>query len=267
MMSDALLYEQNGPVVTLTINRPDTRNALGEKSEIQVWVDAAARINADRSVRAVILTGAGKAFSAGGNVKAMRERGGMFEGGGVALRENYRNTVHRIVRAVWSIEVPTIAAVNGPAIGLGNDVACLCDTRLAAASAIFGVTFLKIGLIPGDGGTWLLPKIIGLAKASELFFTGDVIPADEAMRIGLISKVVPDTELMAEAQKLASRMALQPPDVLRMTKKMLREGMSASFDAMLDMSAGFQALAHLTEDHQEALAAFAEKRQGVYHGK
>lgn len=266
-MSDGLLYEQDGPIVTLTINRPDTRNALGEKGDIQVWVDAAARINADRNVRAVILTGAGKAFSAGGNIKSMRERGGMFEGGGVAVRENYRAGVHRIVRAVWSIEVPTIAAVNGAAIGLGNDVACLCDTRIAAASAIFGVTFLKIGLIPGDGGTWLLPKIIGMAKASELFYTGDVIPAEEAARIGLISRVVPDAELLAEARALAARMAMQPPDVLRMTKKLLRDGMSASFDTMLDMSAGFQALAHMTEDHVEALDAFAEKRPGKYMGK
>jgi enoyl-CoA hydratase/carnithine racemase len=265
-MSDGLLYAKDGPIVTLTINRPETRNALGDPGDIQIWVDLVARINADRDVRAVILTGAGKAFSAGGNVKAMAERGGMFEGGGVAIRENYRRTVHRIVRAVWSIEVPTIAAVNGPAIGLGNDIACLCDTRIAAASAIFGVTFLKIGLVPGDGGAWLLPRIIGMAKASELFFTGDVIKADEAMRIGLVSRVVPDEALMDEARSLASRMAAQPPDVLRMTKKLLREGMAASFDAILDMSAGFQALAHQTEDHQEAIAAFMEKRPGVFRG-
>jgi enoyl-CoA hydratase/carnithine racemase len=265
-MSDGLLYAKDGPIVTLTINRPETRNALGDPGDIQIWVDSVARVNADRDVRAVILTGAGKAFSAGGNVKAMAERGGMFEGGGVAIRENYRRTVHRIVRAVWSIEVPTIAAVNGPAIGLGNDIACLCDTRIAAASAIFGVTFLKIGLVPGDGGAWLLPRIIGMAKASELFFTGDVIKADEAMRIGLVSRVVPDEALMDEARSLALRMAAQPPDVLRMTKKLLREGMGASFDAILDMSAGFQALAHQTEDHQEAIAAFMEKRPGVFRG-
>ena len=264
---DGLIYSQDGAVVTLTINRPDTRNALGEPGDIDVWVNAASRINADRSVRAVILTGAGKAFSAGGNVKAMRERGGMFEGGAAAIRENYRRTVHRIVRAVWSIEVPTIAAVNGPAIGLGNDVACLCDTRIAAANAIFGVTFLKIGLVPGDGGAWLLPRIIGMAKASELFFTGDTISAPEALSIGLVSKVVPDETLLDEAQKLARRMAAQPPDVLRMTKKLLRDGMSASFDTILDMSAAFQAAAHLTEDHQEAVSAFFDKRPGVYTGR
>lgn len=266
-MSDGLRYEKSGHIVTLTIDRPETRNALGEIGDIGLWVDAAAAINADREVRAVILTGAGKAFSAGGNVKAMRERGGMFEGGAAAIRENYRRTVHRIVRSVWSIEVPVIAAVNGPAIGLGNDVACLADTRIAAKSAIFGVTFLKIGLVPGDGGAWLLPRIIGLAKASELFFTGDTIDAEEALRIGLVSRVVEDADLLTAARALAERMAAQPPDVLRLTKKLLREGIHASFDNVLDMSAGFQALAHLTEDHQEAIAAFFEKRPAVYHGR
>ena len=112
-----------------------------------------------------------------------------------------------------------------------------------------------------------MPKIIGMAKASELFYTGDVIPAEEAARIGLISRVVPDADLLAEARALAARMAMQPPDVLRMTKKLLRDGMSASFDTMLDMSAGFQALAHMTEDHLEALDAFAEKRSGKFMGK
>ena len=148
----ALLFEKAGPIVTLTINRPESRNPLGEEGDGALYSDAAARINEDREVRCVILTGAGKAFSAGGNVKAMREKGGAFAGPGVAIRERYRNGIHRIVKSLWGIEVPMIAAVNGPAIGLGNDVACLADTRIAADSAIFGATFLKIGLVLGDGG-------------------------------------------------------------------------------------------------------------------
>ncbi|MDE3117241.1 MAG: enoyl-CoA hydratase/isomerase family protein, partial [Pseudomonadota bacterium] len=154
----ALLFEKSGAVVTLTINRPEARNPLGEEGDGERFAEAACRINEDREVRCVILTGAGKAFSAGGNLKAMRARSGGFAGGGAAIRERYRGGIHRMVRAVWGIEVPVIAAVNGPAIGLGNDMACLADLRLAAGSAIFGATFLKIGLIPGDGGAWILPR-------------------------------------------------------------------------------------------------------------
>ena len=176
-MNDVLLYEADGPVVTLTINRAESRNPLGHEGDGDVFAAAAQRINADRSVRAVILTGAGKAFSAGGDVKAMREKGGAFAGPGVAIRERYRTGIHRIIRSVWGIEVPVIAAVNGPAIGLGNDVACLADTRIASDTAVFGATFLKIGLVPGDGGAWLLPRVIGMARASELLYTGDTIDA------------------------------------------------------------------------------------------
>src|SRR5215469_16923203 len=138
----ALLFEKSDRVVTLTINRPEQRNPLGEDGDGELFADAAGRINADREVRCAILTGAGPAFSAGGNLKAMRERAGTFAGPGVHIRERYRSGIHRMVRALWSIEVPLIAAVNGPAIGLGNDVACLADLRIAADSAVFGAGFL-----------------------------------------------------------------------------------------------------------------------------
>jgi enoyl-CoA hydratase/carnithine racemase len=263
----ALLFEKAGPVVTLTINRPDARNPLGEVGDGDLFVEAARRINEDREVRCAILTGAGKAFSAGGNLKAMRERSGGFSGGGVHIRERYRNGIHRMVRAVWGIEVPLIAAVNGAAIGLGNDMACLADMRIAAAGAIFGATFLKIGLIPGDGGAWILPRTIGMARAAELFFTGDTIDAATALSWGLVSKVVPDAALMDEARALAARVCRQPPDVLRMTKRLMREGQGTSFDTIMEMSAAMQSLAHLTADHAEAVNAFFEKRAGIYKGE
>ena len=263
----ALRFEKSGPVVTLTIDRPDSRNSLGEEGDGELFAEACARINADREVRCAILTGAGPAFSAGGNVKAMRERAGTFSGAGVHIRERYRNGIHRIVRSLWGVEVPMIAAVNGPAIGLGNDVACLADMRIAADTAIFGATFLKVGLVPGDGGAWILPRTIGAARASELFFTGDTIDAPTALSWGLVSKVVPADQLMAEAHSLAERVCRQPPDVLRMTKKLMREGQGVSFDTIMEMSAAYQALAHLTEDHQEAVAAFFEKRDPEYKGR
>jgi enoyl-CoA hydratase/carnithine racemase len=263
----ALLSEKNGSVVTLTINRAESRNPLGEEGDGDLFAQACAAINADRDVRCAILTGAGPAFSAGGNVKAMRERSGSFAGAGVHIRDRYRNGIHRIVKSLWHLEVPLIAAVNGPAIGLGNDVACLADMRIAADTAIFGATFLKIGLVPGDGGSWILPRVIGHARAAELFFTGDTIDATTALSWGLISRVVPAASLMEEANKLAAKIARQPPDVLRMTKKMMREGQNVSFDVVMEMSAAYQALAHLTEDHKEAVAAFFEKRPGVFKGQ
>jgi enoyl-CoA hydratase/carnithine racemase len=185
----------------------------------------------------------------------------------VHIRERYRNGIHRMVRALWGIEVPLIAAVNGPAIGLGNDVACLADMRIAAEGAVFGATFLKIGLVPGDGGAWILPRTIGPSRAAELFFTADTIDAATALAWGLVSKVVPSESLMDEARALAARICRQPPDVLRMTKRLMREGQTASFDTVMEMSAAMQSLAHLTADHREAVAAFFDKRQGEYKGE
>ncbi|HEY3636987.1 MAG TPA: crotonase/enoyl-CoA hydratase family protein [Rhizomicrobium sp.] len=265
-MSD-LLFEKSGMIVTLTINRPESRNPLGEVGDGELFADAAARINGDREIRCAILTGAGKAFSAGGNLKAMREHTGLFAGGGVNIREGYRGGIHRMVRALWNIEVPLIAAVNGPAIGLGNDVACLADLRIAADSAIFGASFLKMGLVPGDGGAWILPRLIGHARAAELFFTGDTINAATALDWGLVSKVVPAADLMKEANALAERICRQPPDVLRLTKRLMRDGERVGFDTLMEMSAAFQGLAHLTADHNEAVNAFFEKRTPTFTGK
>jgi len=266
-MNEWLKFEKEGHIVTLTMNRPEIRNPLGESDDVKNFEEASSLINNDRDVRCVILTGVGAAFSAGGNVKNMKEKKGNFSGSSVALRERYRYGIHRIVRSVWNIEVPVIAAVNGAAIGLGNDVACLADIRIASNNARFGVTFLKIGLIPGDGGAWLLPKIIGLSMASELLFTGKLINADQAKECGLISKVFEESELMIEANNLAQSIVKQPPDALRMSKKLLREGMISNFETILEMSANMQALMHLTEDHQEAITAFFEKRDGVFKGK
>jgi enoyl-CoA hydratase/carnithine racemase len=268
-MSDPrpLLVDKSGMIVTLTINRPESRNPLGESGDGECFAEAAAHVNADRDVRCVILTGAGPAFSAGGNLKAMRERGGPFAGPGTHIRDHYRSGIHTMVRALWDVEVPLIAAVNGPAIGLGNDVACLADMRLAAETAIFGATFLRVGLVPGDGGAWLLPRVIGMARAAELLYTADTIDAATALAWGLVSKVVPAAELMHEARALAERVCRQPPDVLRLTKTLLRQSTTQTFDGIMELSAAMQALAHHTEDHAEAVAAFFDKRPPKFVGR
>ena len=263
----SLLFEKSGTTVTLTINRPESRNPLGEEGDAELFEDAARRINADGDLRSAILTGAGPAFSAGGNLKAMREKAGAYSGSVSEIREGYRNGIHRMVRAIWNIEVPLIAAINGPAIGLGNDVACLADLRIAADSAIFGATFLKIGLVPGDGGAWILPRVIGQARAAELFFTAGTIDAQTALAWGLVNKIAPAAQLMEEARALAARIGRQPPGVLRMTKRLMRQAQSADFEAVMESSAAMQALAHKTEDHAEALAAFFEKRPPNFKGK
>ena len=261
-----LKFERDGHVAVLTITRPEALNALGEPGDGDAFAAACAEIQADRSIRATILTGEGRAFSAGGNVKAMQAREGAFAGGPADVRDGYRTNIHRIARALFGLETPLIAAVNGPAIGLGCDVACFADIRVAARTAKFGVTFLKLGLIPGDGGAWLLPRTIGMSRAAELLFTGDVIDAETALAWGLVSRVVEPDELMTSARALAHKIAQQPPQALRLAKTLLRQGQTTTYDAILELSAAAQALMHHTADHQEGVAAILEKRTPTFKG-
>lgn len=253
-----LLYEQSGSVVTLTMNSIETRNALTGGNAPDEFAEACARINADASVRVVILTGAGPAFSSGGNLKHMQE---MFDYSPAELREWYRTGVQRLALAVYGLEVPVIAAVNGPSIGAGCDLTTMCDIRIASENATFAESFVKVGLIPGDGGAWLLPRVVGRSKAAEMSFTGDTLTAAEALACGLVSRVVPADKLMDEARALAERIAANPGGALRMSKKLLREGEHARLDSLLEMSAGLQAIAHKTPYHVEAINAFNEKRK------
>ncbi len=262
-----LTVERHGAVAVLTLNRPDNMNALGapgDGDQVQAVCDG---INADPEVRCVILTGAGRAFSAGGDVKAMKARTGAFGGGGFEIRNNYRNNIHRIVRSIYGLEVPTIAAVNGAAVGLGCDVACMCDMRIASDKARFAVTFLKLGLIPGDGGAWLLPRIIGQDRAAQLLYTGDMIDAATALDWRLVTSVAPHDTLMDEAMAVAQRIAQQPPHALRLAKNLLRHGVTSTYDTLMDMSAASQAIAHLTDDHMEGVDALLEGRPAVFKGR
>jgi len=261
-----LTIEKRGHVAILTLNRPDAMNALGMPGDGDQIQAVCEQINDDAEVRCVVLTGAGRAFSAGGDVKAMKAREGAFGGSGVQIRDGYRRNIHRVVRSIYGLEVPSIAAINGAAIGLGMDVACMTDIRIAADTAKMGVTFLKLGLIPGDGGAWLLPRTIGMSRAAEMLFTGDVIDAKTAAEWGLVSRVVPAADLLAEAVALAERIAQQPPHALRLAKTLLKQGQNASYDTLMEMSAAAQAISHLTEDHMEGVDAILEKRAPVFKG-
>lgn len=255
-MSDFVLYEKDGAVVTLTLNRPEERNALSTQAQWDELVDCCARVRADESVKAVILTGAGTAFSAGGNVKDMRDKKGIAAGSPYAIAQGYQGGIQRIPLALHQLEVPTIAAVNGAAIGAGCDLACMCDIRIASEKAKFAESFVKLGIIPGDGGAWLLQRAIGYQRAAELSFTGDTIDAQAALAMGLVTRVVAPEALMPAAKELAARIASNSGPALRMAKRLLRQAQTARLDETLQLSAALQALAHHTGEHDAAVAAF-----------
>lgn len=267
MNNPFLLIEREGAVVTARMNRPETRNALTEPAQMQEFEELCRSIRNDRSVKALVLTGVGSAFCAGGNVKDMQQRRGIFAGSPHEVAESYRNTIQRIPLALYHVDVPVIAAVNGPAIGAGLDLACMCDVRVAAENALFAESFVKVGIVPGDGGAWLLPRVIGMPRASLMAFTGDTIDAAKALDYGLVAEVVPADRLQAHAQALAQRIAANPSHVLRLTKRLLREGQHMRLDSLLELSAAFQALAHHTEDHMEAVNALLAKRPPQYTGR
>ena len=255
----AALTERRGNVLLITINRPEARNAVNGAVSTAVG-DALAEAQNDPEIWAVVLTGAGdKSFCAGADLKA------------IARGENLFHPNH----PEWGfagyvshfIDKPTIAAVNGPAIGLGLDVACMCDMRIASEKATFAESFVKVGIVPGDGGAWLLPRVVGMSVACEMSFTGDVLDAQAALGVRLVSRVVPHDELMDAARALAGRIAANPPDALRMTKRLLRESEHVRLPTLLELSAAYQALAHSTEDHREAVSAMLEKRKPHFTGR
>jgi enoyl-CoA hydratase/carnithine racemase len=250
--------EQNG-VALITLNSPDTRNAMSSDDDFAAVEEVLGRVHRDRTIRAAILTGSGKAFCAGGDVKKMHERAQDRAREPVYERYHYQEGIHRVTMALYRFEVPIIAAVNGPAIGAGLDLACMCDMRIASDRATFAESFVKVGIIPGDGGAWLLQRVIGPALAAEMTFTGDAIDATTALQYGLVSRVVPHERLLDEAWALAGRIAVNPSHALRMAKRLMRESSNARLETILEMSAAFQALAHATDDHRERVASIVAR--------
>ncbi|SDA50748.1 Enoyl-CoA hydratase/carnithine racemase [Pseudomonas sp. NFACC15-1] len=255
-MTDILLREVDEGIVTLTLNRPEQRNPISESDMIDALCNALEEADADWSARVVILTGTGSAFSTGGNIHSMRQGAGLVDQSAVRTRYNYRNGIQRLPLLFERLEIPVLAAVNGPAIGAGCDLACMCDIRIASTKARFAESFVKLGIVPGDGGAWLLPRVVGFAKACEMAFTGDLINAYEALACGLVSQVVEPEALMETTRELAKRIASNAPHAVRMTKRLLREGRTASLSAILECSAAAQALSHTTPEHAEAVTAF-----------
>lgn len=262
-----ILFQIEEGIATLTLNRADIRNAITHPDMIAEVKSVCEYVNAHLNTRALIVTAVDPAFSSGGNVKDMKERKGMFAGTPAEIVEQYRKNLQEVLLSVRNVEIPTIAAINGSAVGAGCGLALMCDIRVASRKATFGETFLNVGLIPGDGSAFTLPRVIGMAKASELIFTAETIDADTALSLGLINHVVEHEDLLPKSREIAAKIAGKPPQAVRLTKRLLRQGVHSTLEESLVNAAACQSLCHFTDDHMEALSAMFEKRKPVFQGK
>lgn len=263
---DQVRVERREGVTTITLNLPEARNPISGNDVIDALLDALAQADRDTDVRAVILTGAGTAFSSGGDLSKMAPGKGLRGNQPAETVRNYRDGIQRLPLAFQALEVPVIAAVNGPAIGAGCDLACMCDIRICSSAAVFAESFVRVGLVPGDGGAWLLPRVVGWSRATEMALTGRAIDAETALDWGLVSRVVEPDELIAAAQAIAAEIAANPPRAVRLTKRLLREAQDASLATVLNLSAAYQAAVHETRDHEEAVSAFLARRKPTFDG-
>lgn len=244
-------------VATITLNRPDKLNAFNGEM-ITLWGDLLDAASSDRAVKVIVVTGAGRAFCTGGDIDdllAYRDRSAL------EFKDYLFRQVHRIALTLERVEKPVIAALNGTARGAGLDMALMCDLRIAAASAVLAESYINIGMIAGDGGTYYLPRLIGTARALELFWTGEGISAQEAERIGMVNRVVPDDDLLNAASELARKIAAQPQEAVRCFKRSVYTGMTMSLSAHLDMVSSHMGVLKDTVDHQSRLEAFTKRRK------
>ena len=255
-----LRVEVADSVATLTLDRPDALNSLTVplKEELLATVRRLAR---DGDVRAIVLTGAGRAFCAG---QDLRER---LEPGAAPLATELRERYNPLILAMRTIDKPIVGAINGIAAGAGASLAFACDIRIAAEGATFLLAFGRVGLVPDSGATWFLPRLVGSAKAAELALVGEPLSAADAERCGLVARVVPADSLMAEARAVAVRLASDAPRAIALTKRALNRSWDASLEDALDYEAYLQGIAGATDDHRDGLAAFVEKRPPRFTGK
>lgn len=261
-----ILYEVEGHLALITLNRPDAHNAYSADM-VGALVSALHRADDDKNVRCILITGAGRSFSAGGDLKLMRDRAGMFEGDPLHLRERYRRGIQTIPRAFESIRTPVIAAVNGAAIGAGLDLACMCDIRVASSRAKFGQTFVKLGLVPGDGGAYFLQRVVGFPRALELALTGKIINATRALEIDLVHYVVEPEALITEAKKIAESICANAPQAVQLTRRACYQAQHQSVNQALETAATYQGIAQNTRDHKEGVDAILAKRQPQFTGE
>ncbi len=261
-----LRYERDDALAVITLDRPDARNAYSE-GMVTSLLQAFDTAEADDAVRCIVLTGAGKSFHAGGDLKRMRDASGMFEGGPVALRRRYIEGIQRVPRRLAACDKPVVAAINGAAIGAGLDLACMCDVRVASQRAKLGSTFVKVGLVPGDGGAYFLARTIGFGRALELVLTGRIVEADEALAMGLVHAVVEPHAVLEQAKIRARAIAANAPLAVRLTKRAAYRSWDLDMDTALELAASFQGMVQNTEDHKEAVDAILGKRPPQFSGR
>lgn len=257
-MSQDILLDVADRIATITLNRPDKMNAF-TVSMVDQWAAALEECGGREDVAVIVITGAGKAFCSGGDIDLlMRARS---DARPLDRKNELAEHVHRIPLLLERLDKPVIAAMNGAAAGAGLDLALMCDIRFAARSAKFAETYAKVGLVPGAGGAWILPRIVGTAKALELFWSADFIDTAEAERIGLINKAVPDEELLDHTYTFARRVADGPQLAIRTIKRAVYQGQRMDLRPALDMISSHYAIVTDSDDHKEAVAAYLEKRK------
>lgn len=250
----------------MTLNRPEAANAF-HLEMIEELVSTLEWADHYDDVRVIVFTGAGKNFCAGGDVSAMKEKREMFKGESDELRRNYQKGIQRIPLIMERLQKPTIALVNGAAIGAGCDFACMSDIRIGTLGTKMGETFTKLALVPGDGGTYFLPRVVGYTKALEMFLTGKIYKGEECQKIGLLNACVEEDQLLIEGALWASQIAKNAPIAIQMTKKALKLGFQKDLQTSLDLLAAFQGITQRTDDHFEGLAALKEKRDPLFKGE
>ncbi len=261
-----LLVEKENHLLWITLNRPDFSNAFSD-GMISSLCRLLREADWDDEIRVIIICGAGNCFCAGGDVKAMEEKTGMFAGDPEELRRRYQKGIQQIPMTIEALHTPLIAMVNGPAIGAGCDLACMCDIRVGCRRSRFGETFAKLALVPGDGGTFFLQRVIGYAKAMELSLTGRLVQAEEALSMGLLNNISGENELREKTRDLALSIAANSPVAVSMIKKAIRQARTAEISGHLDLLAAFQGITQRTGDHFEGVRALKEKRQPFFKGQ
>jgi enoyl-CoA hydratase/carnithine racemase len=257
-----VLYEIKDNIALITLNRPETKNAFSPEM-IRLWREYLEKAKKDDSVRVIVVTGKGDTFCSGGDIKDMAE--GKLRSWD--MKRFLWDGVHRIVLTLEDLDKPVIAAINGAAMGAGLDMALMCDLRVVSEKAKLAESYIMMGLVPGDGGAYYLPRLVNIAKALELLLTGDVLTSEEALKLGIVNTVVPHEHLMEETMKLAKKIAGKPPLAVRMMKRAVHQAQTSTLRTHLDYISSQLSLLSETDDHVEAAKAFLEKRKPHFTGK